>query len=61
MSVGVQRKPCRKMPQHTRHGLDVYTVLQCQRCEGVTEIVESDARQSCPLQHPLEHVQDAVR
>ena len=35
MSVGVQRKPCRKMPQHTRHGLDVHTVLQCQRCEGV--------------------------
>ena len=26
MSVGVQRKPCRKMPQHTRHGLDVHTV-----------------------------------
>ena len=35
MSVGVQRKPCRKMPQHTRHGLDVHSVLQCQRCEGV--------------------------
>ena len=35
MSVGVQRKPCRKMPQHTRHGLDVHAVLQCQRCEGV--------------------------
>ena len=35
MSVGVQRKPCRKMPQHARHGLDVHTVLQCQRCEGV--------------------------
>ena len=35
MSVGVQREACRKMPQHTRHGLDVHTVLQCQRCEGV--------------------------
>ena len=35
MSVGVQRKPCRKMPQHARHGLDVHAVLQCQRCEGV--------------------------
>ena len=35
MSVGVQRVACRKMPQHTRYGLDVHTVLQCQRCEGV--------------------------
>ena len=35
MSVRVQRKPCRKMPQHTRYGFDVHTVLQCQRCEGV--------------------------
>ena len=35
MSVGVQREACRKMPQHARHGLDVHTVLQGQRCEGV--------------------------
>ena len=35
MRVGVQREACRKMPQHTRYGLDVHTVLQCQRCEGV--------------------------
>ena len=35
MRVGVQREACRKMPQHTRHGFDVHTVLQCQRCEGV--------------------------
>ena len=35
MSVGVQREACRKMPQHARHSLDVHTVLQGQRCEGV--------------------------
>jgi len=35
MGVGVQRKPCRKMPQHARYGFDVHTVLQGQRCEGV--------------------------
>ena len=35
MSVGVQREACRKMPQHARHGLDVHTVLQGQRCESV--------------------------
>jgi hypothetical protein len=33
MGVGVQRKPCRKMPQHARYGFDVHTVLQGQRCE----------------------------
>ena len=35
MSVGVQRKPCRKMSQHARYGFDVHSVLQCQCCEGV--------------------------
>ena len=35
MGVCVQRKPCRKMPQHARYGFDVHTVLQGQRCEGV--------------------------
>lgn len=35
MSVSVQREACRKMPQHTRYGFDVHSVLQCQRCEGV--------------------------
>ena len=35
MSVGVQREACRKMSQHARHGLDVHSVLQGQRCEGV--------------------------
>ena len=35
MGVGVQRKPCRKMPQHARYGFDVHAVLQGQRCECV--------------------------
>lgn len=38
MGVGVQREACRKMPQHTRHGLDVHTVLQGQRCESVAQV-----------------------
>ena len=44
MSVGVQREACRKMPQHTRHGLDVHTILQCQRCEGVPLRYNNDKR-----------------
>ena len=49
MRVGVQREACRKMPQHTRHGFDVHTVLQCQRCEGVAQVMETHLRQPCPL------------
>ena len=61
MSVGVQRKPCRKMPQHARHGLDVHSILQSQRCEGVTQVMETHLWQPCPLQDSVQHVQDAVR
>ena len=60
MSVGIQRKACRKMPQHTRHGLDVHSVLQCQRCEGVPQIVEPYLWQSCPRQYPEQHMQHAI-
>ena len=48
MSVGVQREACRKMPQHTRYGLDVHTVLQGQRCEGVPLRYNND-KQKKPL------------
>ena len=61
MSVGVQREACRKMPQHTRYGFDVHTVLEGQCCEGVAQVVESDAGQPSSFQNPLEHVQHAVR
>ena len=61
MSVGVQREACRKMPQHTRHGLDVHTVLQSQRCEGVAQVMEPHLRQPCPLQDAVQHMQHAVR
>ena len=45
MSVGVQRKPCRKMPQHARYGFDVHAVLQSQRCEGVPLRYNKDKRE----------------
>ena len=61
VGVGVQRETCGVVTQHRGHGLHVHAVLQGHRREGVAEIVESDAGQPCPFQHPLEHVQDAVR
>ena len=60
MSVGVQREACRKMPQHTRYGLDVHAVLQCQRCEGVAQVMEPHLRQPCPRQYPEQHMQHAI-
>ena len=42
MGVGVQGEACRKVAKHARDGLDVYAVLQCDGCEGVAEVVESD-------------------
>ena len=48
MRVGVQREACRKMPQHTRYGFDVHSVLQGQRCEGVPLRYNND-KQKKPL------------
>ncbi len=61
MSVGVQRKPCRKMPQHARYGFDVHAVLQSQRCEGVAQVMKthllksiSEAMKAYMLTHPFD-------
>ena len=61
MGVSIQCKARREVPQHTGHRLDVHAVLQCQRGEGVSEVMEADAGQPRPLQHPVQHVQHAVR
>ena len=61
VGVGVQGEACREVSQHPRHRLDVHAVLEGQRSERVPEVVEPDPRQSRPLQHPVEHMQDAVR
>ena len=60
MGVGVQRKARGVVPEHTADRFYVHAVLQGHRREGVSEVVESDAGQSGPFQHPLEHMQDAV-
>ena len=61
MGVGVQREARRVVTEHTADGLDVHAVLQRHGREGVAEVVKADAGQPRPFQHPLEHVQDAVR
>ena len=61
VGVGVQRETRRVVTEHGGHRFYIHAVLECHGREGMTEIVESDAGQSRPFQHPLEHVQDAVR
>ena len=47
MGVGVEREAGGEMAEHTRHCLDIHTVLQGNSCEGVAEIVESNFRNAC--------------
>ena len=61
MGIGVQGEAGGEVPQHSGHGLYVYTVLQGYRCEGMSEVVESDLGDSCPCQYSLEHIIDTVR
>ena len=61
MCIGIQRKSCGEVAQHTGHRLDVDTILQGDGCKGVAEVMESDLRDACSLQHPLQHIVDAIR
>ena len=56
MGIGVQSEACGEVAQHAGHGLDVHSVLQGDGGESVTEVVESDFRDTCPFQHPLQHI-----
>ena len=61
VGVGAECESSVIVAEHTADGFDVHAVLQGHRREGVAEIVKADAWQPCPFQHPLEHVQHAVR
>ena len=61
VGVGVQREARRVVAQHRGHRFHVHAVLQGHGREGVAEIVKADAGQPSPFQHPLEHMQHAVR
>ena len=61
MGVGVQGESSGEVAQHSGDGLDIYAVLERQRGEGVSKVVETDFWQTCPLQHPVEHMEDTVR
>ena len=61
MSVGVEGESGGEVAQHTGYGFDIDTVLQCNRSEGVAEVVESDLWDAGSCQHSFQHVIHTVR
>ena len=61
VGVGVQGEACAEVPQHPGYRFHVHPVLQGQGGKGMTQIMEPHSRQPRPFQHPVEHVQHAVR
>ena len=60
MGIGVQRETRGVVSEHTADRFYVHAVLQRHGREGVAQVMESDAGQPSPFQHPLEHMQNAV-
>ena len=61
MGICVKGKPSGEVAQHAGHRFDDHAVLEGDGGEGVAEVVESNLLDACSLQHPLEHIVDAVR
>ena len=49
MGVGVQGEACGEVTQHAGHCLDVHSVLQCDGCEGVAEVMKPNLRDTSPF------------
>ena len=49
VGVGAECESSVIVAEHTADGFDVHAILQCQRCEGMSEVVKSDVRQSSVL------------
>ena len=39
MGIGVQGEACGEVTQHAADGLDIHSVLECDGCEGVSEVM----------------------
>ena len=60
MGVGVQGEAGGEVAEHTGDCLYVHAILQCDGCEGVSEVVESDLVNACSCQHSFEHIVYAI-
>ena len=60
VGVGAESESGVIVAEHTADGFDVHAILQCQRCEGMSEIMKSDVRQPSILQDLLVQIYDGV-
>ena len=60
VGVGAESESGIIVAEHTADGFDVHAILQCQRCEGMSEIMKSDVRQPSILQDLLVQIYDGV-
>ena len=60
VGVGAECESSVIVAEHTADGFDVHAILQCQRCEGMSEIMKSDVRQPSILQDLLVQIYDGV-
>ena len=59
--VGAERKDCIEVTEHTRYGFHVHAILQCQRCECVSQVMKSQVFQSGVFQNFLVDVDHRIR
>ena len=60
VGVGAECESSVIVAEHTADGFDVHAILQCQRCEGMSEIMKADMLQSCVLEDFLMKVYHRV-
>ena len=60
VGVGAECESSVIVAEHTADGFDVHAILQCQRCEGMSEIMKADMLQSRVLEDFLMEIYNRV-
>ena len=61
VGVGAERESRVEVTEHTRYRFYVHAILECQRCECVSQVVKSQVFQPGVLQDFLVNVHDRIR
>ena len=61
MGVGAEREARVEVTEHTRYRFYIHAILECQRCECVSQVVKSQVFQPCVLQNFLVDVDHLIR
>ena len=60
VGIGSQREARVEVTEHTRYRFYVHAILECQRCECVSQVVKSQMFQSCIFQNLLVDVDHRI-